>query len=532
MVLKKPYAFLIKHFKKIHLSLLLPIFYLTFKITDLHAYFKSYVNSGWILNRDLEVVDYLGLTTFIVAIFIFVVMAFIFSLMQFKKKPKIVYLSGTLIYFGILIFLFLSYNNLNLILSENVDVRTIRALRDFAFVFIPLQYIMIVILAIRGIGFNVKKFNFEKDIEALEINVGDDEEFEVSVNFDKRKFDQTYRRNKRHFKYFAVENKRLLKFLGIVFTGLISTTLILNFFVYNPVYPEGKEFNINKFKMTALESWTTENNFKDEPIANDKKTFIIVRVLLENTTNFDAKLTLSRIRLATKYENAAPITNKNKSFFDLGEGYIDQRVNPFESNEFILIFEVTERSLDYKMLLKYTNNILISGDKEITTRYKSVKLDPKEFPKKTITELTIGEPLDFSNTVLKEGIFIVEQLEMKDFFDLDYKECIYDVCVSKVENISPNPFARYDKKVMELTTSLKGNDDIELAYDFINDLGVIKYRIDDKEKNHEVDLVNITPQGVTNEVYIEVLKELELASEIWIEFNIRNNQFKYILKKD
>ena len=50
MVLKKPYAFIIKHFRAIHLLLLIPIFYLIIKTRAIVYFFNSYVTYGYNLN--------------------------------------------------------------------------------------------------------------------------------------------------------------------------------------------------------------------------------------------------------------------------------------------------------------------------------------------------------------------------------------------------------------------------------------------------------------------------------------------------
>ena len=43
MILKKPYGFLIKHFKIINLILLVPILYIILKFGDIAGFFRDYV---------------------------------------------------------------------------------------------------------------------------------------------------------------------------------------------------------------------------------------------------------------------------------------------------------------------------------------------------------------------------------------------------------------------------------------------------------------------------------------------------------
>ena len=47
MILKKPYAFLIKHFKLIHLLLCIPFIYLIIRIGAIASFFSSYVQANY-----------------------------------------------------------------------------------------------------------------------------------------------------------------------------------------------------------------------------------------------------------------------------------------------------------------------------------------------------------------------------------------------------------------------------------------------------------------------------------------------------
>ena len=41
----------------------------------------------------------------------------------------------------------------------------------------------------------------------------------------------------------------------------------------------------------------------------------------------------------------------------------------------------------------------------------------------------------------------------------------------------------------------------------------------------------VTPDDITDTIYMEVDKDIENASKIWLEFNIRNQIYKYTLKE-
>ena len=48
MIIKKPYAFIIKHFRLIHLLLLIPMFYLVTQTKEIITFFSEYVANDYL----------------------------------------------------------------------------------------------------------------------------------------------------------------------------------------------------------------------------------------------------------------------------------------------------------------------------------------------------------------------------------------------------------------------------------------------------------------------------------------------------
>ena len=88
MVFKKPYGFLIKHFKLIHLLIKAILIYLVSCNNDIYSYVNSCVIDGVNRYNALEYINY-GIFFFIaIAIFLFFV---IYWLFKYKDKPCIQY---------------------------------------------------------------------------------------------------------------------------------------------------------------------------------------------------------------------------------------------------------------------------------------------------------------------------------------------------------------------------------------------------------------------------------------------------------
>ena len=90
MILKKPYAFLIKHFRIIHLLLLLPMIYLIIKTKTIVSFFSSYVAYDYsfsftnILSGLAS--NYINIFMYVAVIVILTVLIALYFLLQNKEK--------------------------------------------------------------------------------------------------------------------------------------------------------------------------------------------------------------------------------------------------------------------------------------------------------------------------------------------------------------------------------------------------------------------------------------------------------------
>ena len=75
-------------------------------------------------------------------------------------------------------------------------------------------------------------------------------------------------------------------------------------------------------------------------------------------------------------------------------------------------------------------------------------------------------------------------------------------------------------------------DTISTLYTFIKKFGRLTYVIDDNTKTISLNLEQVKPTKVYDKMktYIEVPKELENATSIVLNINIRNKVYNYVLK--
>ena len=90
MILRRPYAFLIKHFRLIHLILFILLAFITYNANNVLDFFKEYISA----NGNIEVLssNYINLFIYIVPVIIVGLSIMIYYLMKYKDKPKLFYI--------------------------------------------------------------------------------------------------------------------------------------------------------------------------------------------------------------------------------------------------------------------------------------------------------------------------------------------------------------------------------------------------------------------------------------------------------
>ena len=233
MIIRKPYAFLIKYFKVIHIILFLFMSYLTYKTHGVYEFFSNYAKTGTYTYLNNMTFSYVNIFMIIIAIILVTLLLLIFFLMKQKEKKVLYYILATIYYFlsfGLYIYFISIFKSLEFTVYNN---QSLVLFRDISMVLYFLNYIFLVVAFVRGFGFNIKKFNFEQDLKELDISESDREEIEVGGQVDYENVGDFLRRRKRNFGYYIKENSYILiVFLIITVLGLgshlIMTKLITN----------------------------------------------------------------------------------------------------------------------------------------------------------------------------------------------------------------------------------------------------------------------------------------------------------------
>ena len=225
MILKKPFAFLIKYFKIIHLILLVLTIFITYRFNKITEFFVKYAINNNIVSEGIAS-SYIPPLIFIAVLIIIIISGFMWYLMYRKEKPSIYYLLMAIYYILILFLTIHAYSLIGALATSTISTKSTRAYRDIYQIFLIPNFYFIIWNLIRSIGFDIKKFNFSKDLEELEIKSEDNEEFEFVLGNDSYKIKRNIRRRLREFTYYFKENKVIIS----IIIGSISLISIISIF--------------------------------------------------------------------------------------------------------------------------------------------------------------------------------------------------------------------------------------------------------------------------------------------------------------
>ncbi len=206
MILRKPYAFLIKHFKLLHIILAFINFYIIKHTVSLAKFFVSYMNTSEVLYYENYSSQLFNRWMFILPILMVLVVLVVLLVLVRKKKPTIFYFLVIFMAATIVVLYNISLSTVVKMETEIIDSQKIGLIRDFLFFSIILQAYTLLVNSIRGIGFDVKKFDFGKDLQELETTSADNEEVEINTAFDAEKVRMKAAMQREELKAFFYEN--------------------------------------------------------------------------------------------------------------------------------------------------------------------------------------------------------------------------------------------------------------------------------------------------------------------------------------
>lgn len=348
MILRRPYAFLIKNFRLIHIILFILFGYISYKANSVLSFFKNYIkNNG---NVVIDVSEYNSSLIFITVVAIIILSIIIFLLMRYKKKPRLFYV--ILILISVISSMILVYllNGIEVMSVSAVSGRQIRFYRDISRLNFWLVFITSMPVLIRGLGFDIKKFDFNKDIQELKLEAKDNEEVEINTDLSSDGVVRGVRRIFREAKYYYFENKLVLN----IILGVIAFILILMFpfnrFVINRRLNEGELLQTQKFNIRVEDSYISERKRTSK-----NNSYVIVKISAigkEKKFNLD----LDEFVLKGKKNNYVPSMKYYYYFTDIGRGYRNNILSTDGYTQYILVYNIKNDDIKKGFVINYIGN--------------------------------------------------------------------------------------------------------------------------------------------------------------------------------
>lgn len=490
MIVRKPFAFLIKHFKAIHLFLFGLLVYVCYKYNGIVSFLRNYISTG---NGRYDAVDYINYTPIYVILGAIVVMAIIYYLMKYKDKPKKLYLFSIIGYIAVIILFIFLFNYLRTFSSSIIEQKTLRLYRDISLMGLIFQYIIIVIMLIRGLGFDIKKFNFSKDIQELNIDLTDNEEVELVMGFDTNKTKFKIRRFFREFRYFIRENI-LFAGLSLIVIVIILWIIVANYTSKNKVYKENEYFGVD-FNMLVNGSYLTKEDSSSKKLSVGNSSLLVVKFKI--SSNHSDVLNPDNFILSIYGKTYSPNNKYCSSLKDIGKCYNKIKLTKQEK-EYIFVYLVDDNVLNKKIYLKYDYGYLTNKNNSVI----KVRLNPDNIDDEETTAKRINDTLGFNNSVIGDYKLKIEEYNISDNYEINA-----DITLMPTSN----------NTIIRLKVS-EGND-------LIDNYALLKYTISGLEYTSTMKkLYNDNDYS-----YYEV-NNITYADSIKLVLNSRHNNYEYILK--
>ena len=517
MIIRKPYTFFIKYFKRIHIALLVICLFIYFRYAKIVSFLNEYMDLG-VYDKTNDPISryipfYLQITILVVAVICFIFIL----LLKRKNKPWKLYLIPFITYtsmFLINILITFYFNSF----SGAYERSQITLYRDIAIFVNILQFPSLILFVVRILGVDIKKFNFQLDKEYLELSQEDQGEFEINIDFDKHSIERFGRKMLRNLNYFYMEHKMIV-YIVVAVLAIILVKNTISTIASHKSYSQGDSYTANGYTIKVNNVYYTDKSFNGEVIS-DSSAYVIVDVTITNNATMRA-INIDHFHLFNGTSDYTESSKTNESYFkDMGPIYDGSELGRGKSKTFLMIFKVKKDLKPNRFVLFYQE---YNGS---NTYLRKIKLKVNNLSKiSTKKDMSLGD--DFTITIRGKDENII--LDDVDFYENTFY--ILTKCNENTgcENINKDLVSTPEKKIMVLSY---GTDDFEAKdiIDFSTDYGKIIY-IDSNDKEQTINMKSMTKETYSGKYYYTLVpREIEESKALYIQFTIRNKRYIYKIK--
>jgi hypothetical protein len=531
MIIKKPYGFLIKHFKIIHLLLLIPTFFLLLNFNDVAKFFADYVSQGYKTFEQGVATNYITAITYIALVVMILINATIMFLMKSKKKPSFIYLFAVLYYVLLIILAIVFGSILSGVGTSQFDHTLVDFVKDLAY-FVPYpSYILIIAYVMKAIGFNIKTMRIEHNLD-LHVEEEDEEEVELKINSDSYATKRRIVHILRELKYYVLENKLVFTCLSVLALIGIGVAIYLQIEVYNKNYRLYESFVLQDFNVSVKESYLTNVDYQGNKIESGKY-YVALKVAIQNISGRDLTISKSSFRLYVGDKYIFPSYERSRRFIDIGKPYEGTLIAPDQAADYVFVYELNKNQLKTQYQIKILNDLTVDSG-NLKSKYKIINIRPTNIiQKEKLGESKIGKEIILKDTFLGNTVVNIKKIKFADNYVYQGQTCTgNNTCQSGNYTIIASP----GKTLMIIEDEIKW--DKETSYykfkkaNLYEDFGVLDYKYKSYlyDGEYSSDLIDVTPKICKDARVYEVSNMLTTATKIDLNIKIRNKTYTVNIK--
>lgn len=530
MILRKPYAFFIKFFKFFHLIIFALAAVLLYRTSLIYNFMKEFCASNPnVIGKDL-VSPFFAYWLYILIIIILVVNILLIFILIRKDKPFMFYIFNIALYVAVLVVFIVSHNIISNMQTMLIATKTTLAIRDFLNLARLFQTVSVIFYLVRATGFDIKKFDFVRDLQSLDISEEDSEEIEVAVEFEGNVVLRNLKKHFREFKYYYKENKFIINMFSLLFLGIVLLIVYFSFNKYDKIYAENDFFSVNGFNIGVKSSGILTSDYMGKNIVDDDNVLVVVTASIRG---YNGTIPSSRAVLVVNGMQYYHTKIYASSLADLGNIYNEQTIGD-DFTDYLFVYKIPKEDVSDNMIFRYIDNIEYKRGKTYINSM-DVKLSPIDYSNvdsKTF-EYALSNEININNYKL-----ILSSYEINDEFVINYNSCVRsNECYDFREVLRPSVAREREKVLLKIDGNILYNDELGKStnlYNFISQFGSIEYVYQGNTyiESSDFNLVVSSKANQSNIYYVEVDREIMGATSIKLVFNFRDTKYAYVLRGD
>lgn len=526
VILRKPYAFFIKYFKLMHLIMAFFMVLLLLQTNSFLSFFNEYLNSNMIvIGKGFQTQVFNPISYFYVSL-VLVLDVIVWVVLAVKEKKSLFYILNFAGYVLVLA-LYIYFNSILVTMDKQiVDARLLMTIRDLVIIIFVFQSLFTFITFTRFLGFDIKKFDFQKDLKDLNIEDTDNEEFEINVEVDKDKVKRTLKYHYRNFKYYVKENIRLI--IPVLSILIIAVGYVIYQSINGGVtkYSENVYFKVPNYSLKVVDTYVTNKDYKANDISDDKS-LVLLKISVK-TTNRTESFVFGKFVLTIGKDNYYHDIKYTDAVKDIGETYIKQKLDS-EYDEYLLVYEVPKADVNKKMSLTYVKEIssgIFSKDTVVKVNLKPENIDKNSDE----LDIVLNQNIEITSELINGNMINFKAIEIAEIFNINYKTTIFGQVYNFYEPLQAEFYGSYDKALLSVNVQSDTETKELNIFKFVTTYGKLNYTINGVSKS-----INISKQVVPKKVntktcYFEIPLEVLGAQNVNLVFNTRGQTLRYKIK--